>query len=333
MYIESANFSIWCDFIERNFIDGEFVELIEGNIINGATSNPAIFKSAFLTSSAYKDHKEGIKHKSSKEIYEELAIEDIKRAAKRMHHLHVGEDDGFVSIEVDPFLCNDAKGTIEEGKRLFTSIDMPNVMIKVPATDAGFEAMEELIASGINVNATLIFSPEQSLGCLRAFKKGNERFKHENPDKKLPKAVISVFVSRFDRKVDELMSMANLPIGQLGIMNATKIYNQIQNYGLENVRCLFASTGVKGDTFAEDYYVRELLYKNAINTAPLNTIKATISGGEIAVKEPHSKDEIDTFFANILAAGIDMEKVYDELMEEGVSSFNDAFEEIMNTLK
>lgn len=332
MYIESANFAIWCDFIERSFLDGEFMELIEAKTFNGATSNPAIFKSAFLTSPAYKADKESLKGKSAKEVYEALAVEDIKRAAQKLHPLHVKGDDGFISIEVDPFLCDDAQGTIEEGKRLYATINMPNVMIKVPATRAGFVAMEALIAEGINVNATLIFSPEQSLGCLKAFEAGSKVFHKAHPEAALPQAVISVFVSRFDRKVDAAMRAAGLEEGRVGIMNAAKIYNQIQAYGLSNVRCLFASTGVKGDALAADYYVRELLYPNAVNTAPLDTIKAFVSNGEAVVQNVLDEEEINAFFATVSNVGISMEKVYEELMQEGVVAFNDAFKEILDDL-
>ena len=332
MYVESVNFAIWCDFIERSFLDGEFMEYIEAKTFNGATSNPAIFKSAFLTSPAYQDDKNALKGKSAKEIYEALAVEDIKRAAQKLHPLHVKGDDGFISIEVDPFLCDDARGTIVEGKRLYAAINMPNVMIKVPATKAGFEAMEALVAEGINVNATLIFSPEQSLGCLKAFEKGTKTFTALNPKAALPQAVISVFVSRFDRKVDGAMKSAGLPEGRVGIMNAARIYNQIEAYGLKNVRCLFASTGVKGNALAADYYIRELLYPNAVNTAPLDTIKAFVANGKAVVRNVLCQEEIDTFFATVLKAGIDMESVYDALMQEGVVSFKDAFKEILDDL-
>ena len=332
MYIESANFAIWCDFIERSFLDGEFMEHIESKTFNGATSNPAIFKSAFLTSPAYHEDKNALKGKSAKEIYEALAVEDIKRAAQKLYPLHVKGDDGFISIEVDPFLCDDAQGTIEEGKRLFASINMPNVMIKVPATQAGFTAMEALIAAGINVNATLIFSPEQSLGCLKAFDAGSKTFSEANPGASLPKAVISVFVSRFDRKVDAAMKAAGLDEGRVGIMNAIHIYRQIEEHGLKNVRCLFASTGVKGNALAADYYIRELLYPNAVNTAPLETIKAFVANGEAPVLTVPTQEEIDMFFDRVKKAGICMDTVYAELMAEGIVSFNDAFREILNEL-
>ena len=327
MYVEDLKFSLWCDFVERSFLDGEFVELIDKGIINGATSNPAIFKSAILTSKAYKDDIEALVGKSAKEKYETLAIKDIKKAAKRLLPLYEKGDDGFISIEVDPFLCDDTQGTIKEGKRLFEQIGMPNVMIKVPATTAGYEAMTALMSEGINVNATLIFSVNQTQKCLDAFRKGKELYKGEN----LPKAVISVFVSRFDRKLDGELEKLDLPTGKVGIYNAIKVYELIQSYGLDNVRTLFASTGVKGDNLEADYYIKGLLLRNSINTAPLNTIKYFINSNK-NVDEVEVDKDINQFLSNIEDKGIKIDKVCDDLMKEGLQSFKDAFKEILNSL-
>lgn len=330
MYKNDINFSLWCDFVERSFLEGEFGELLEKNIVNAATSNPSIFKSAFLTSQAYVEDKEKLKGKSSKEIYEALAIKDIQLAAQKLLPLYEKGDDGFISIEVDPFLCDDAEGTIEEGKRLFSAIGYPNVMIKVPATSAGFIAMEELLSDGINVNATLIFSYEQTQGCLEAFKRANEQLVENG--KKLPKAVISIFVSRFDRKLDDVLKKLDFLVSKVGIMNAMHLYQLVESYTLPNVRALFASTGVKGDILKADYYITELLLKNSINTAPLSTIKAFLENKkikEIAVRE----DEIKNFFESLAANGIDMNSVCDELMDEGLSAFKEAFVEILDALK
>lgn len=325
MYIKNLNFSLWCDFVERNFLDGEFVDLIKRGIINGATSNPAIFKAAILNSPAYKKDIQDMKNLGAKEIYEALAIKDIKKAANKLLSLYENGDDGFISIEVDPFLCNDAEGTIGEGRRLFTQIGMPNVMIKVPATEAGYKAMKQLVSEGINVNATLIFSVKQTEQCLEAFKIGSAMCQE-----KLPKAVISVFVSRFDRKLDETLKKINLPTAKVGIYNALRVYNLIQKYSLSNVRCLFASTGVKGDKLEADYYIKELLCKNSINTAPLETIKYFIDAGgdNTEVKQ----EDLEHFFDKLRENKIDIDNVCDELMEEGLNSFMEAFKEILETL-
>jgi transaldolase len=314
------NFSLWCDFVERDFLKGEFVELLEKEVFNGATSNPAIFKSAFLTSPAYQDDRKKLKNLDSKTVYEKLAVEDIKRAADTMMPLYESGNDGFISIEVDPMLCDDANGTIEEGKRLFQEIGKKNVMIKVPATKAGYIAMEELMRSGIHVNATLIFSPTQAKECMEAFSRAN------NP---IPKGVVSVFVSRFDGKLDKQIETFGMKTAKIGIYNAIKIYDLIEAYKLSNVRTLFASTGVKSDALETDYYIKELLFKNAVNTAPLGTIKAFMSTKAVE-KEP--TDEYKDYFKELEKHGVDMTKAYNELLEDGLASFKDAFRQILKEL-
>ncbi|MCH9813759.1 MAG: transaldolase [Epsilonproteobacteria bacterium] len=331
MYIEDAKFSLWCDFIERDFLSDGLNKLIDQKIVNGATSNPAIFKSAFLTSPAYKSDIEALQGKDAKEIYETLAIKDIQTSADLLQDLYLNEDDGFISIEVDPNLCDDAEGTIEEARRLHQAIGRENVMIKIPATKAGFEAMEILIAEGIHINATLIFSPAQALGCLDAFEKGSKQFAQKS-NKALPEAVISIFVSRFDRKMDAPFFDKNIKGGLLGIFNANRIYNDITKRALPNVRALFASTGVKGDTYVPDYYITNLLFKNSVNTAPIDTIDAFVKTGIKESREPFTEAQVDDFFNVVENQGFDMEQVYDELMDEGLVAFKDAFKDILNEL-
>ena len=170
---EDINYSLWCDFIERDFLENRFQEIIRDEIIQGATSNPAIFESSISNSVAYKQQLDMLQANNAKTIYEELALTDIKRAAQLLSALHKSDaDDGFISIEVDPLLCDDAQGTIDEGLRLHSSINADNVMIKVPATQAGYIAMRELTSKGIHVNATLIFSPQQAIKCAQALDEG-----------------------------------------------------------------------------------------------------------------------------------------------------------------
>ncbi len=168
MFNNDINFSLWCDFIERDFLQDEFENLLKIGAINGVTSNPSIFKAAFLSNS-YKDVIGQMGKKYPKALYEALAVQDIKIAATKLLRHYANGDDGFVSIEVDPSFCDNAAATVDEGARLHAEIGMPNVMIKIPATKAGFEAMSALSARGIAVNATLIFSPEQAVACLDAF--------------------------------------------------------------------------------------------------------------------------------------------------------------------
>lgn len=326
MYLEDEKFALWVDFIERAFIKSRMQELIDAKIINGATSNPAIFKSAFLSSPAYKEDIVNRKGSmSSKELYESLAIEDIAMAADVLRPLYDRGDDGFVSIEVDPHLANDAKGTIEEGRRLYKSINRPNVMIKVPATEAGYEAMEALIAEGISVNATLIFSLDEALSCAKAFEKGQAKTSAE------PKSVISVFVSRIDRMIDAKLPQAYQ--GKAGIANAAAIYAEVEKLGVKNNRTLFASTGVKGDSLVADHYVSELIAPNSVNTAPLDTIDAFVQAGRKEVKLPLADSEIDAVMSAVKDAGIDMDEVLAQLKREGLVAFEEAFTEIMQSLE
>lgn len=332
MYNNELKFSLWCDFVERSFLEGEFGELIEKNIVNAATSNPSIFQAAFLGSPAYVEDKAKLQGKSAKEIYEALAISDIRLAAQKLLASYEKGDDGFISIEVDPFLCDDAEATIEEGKRLFKTIGYPNVMIKVPATEAGFVAMEALLSEGINVNATLIFSDTQTKECLGAFTRATKILMDKGV-KKLPQAVISIFVSRFDRKLDDALKKIDFVTSRVGIMNAMRCYELIQNAKLPHVRALFASTGVKGDKLSPDYYIKELLLPNAINTAPLATIKAFIASSKTGNPVELRSDWIENFFHSLSANGIEMSVVCDELMDEGLRAFKEAFVEILNELK
>ncbi|RLA73741.1 MAG: transaldolase, partial [Epsilonproteobacteria bacterium] len=170
---EDINYSIWCDFIERDFLENGFQDLINNEIIHGATSNPAIFQQSITNSSAYTQQINMLQANETKKIYEELAITDIKRAAEILKPLYdTNANDGFISLEVDPTLCDDMMGTIEEGARLHSQISYDNVMIKIPATTAGYGAMEHLTSMGINVNATLIFSPKQAIDSAIALDKG-----------------------------------------------------------------------------------------------------------------------------------------------------------------
>ena len=325
MYLAEARFALWADFIERTFLDEGFKELIEKGVINGATSNPAIFKNAILTSPAYKEQLATLSDLSPKEKYEALAIYDIQKAADILRPLYDAGDDGYVSIEVDPFLCDDTEATIAEGIRLHGSINRPNVMIKVPATEAGYGAMEALASQGIPVNATLIFSGDQALKCARAFDKASKKSSVDT--------VISVFVSRIDRAIDETLRSHGVRSGLMGIVNAADIYNRVEALGIPKCRVLFASTGVKGDEFRASYYIDELLAPNSVNTAPIATIDAYVSGGDRTLKLPMSAATIEEHQKSVAAAGVEMDTVIAQQIEEGLEAFKVAFTEILNALE
>ena len=319
MYIKDLKFSLWADFIERDYLDTEFKQLINDGIINGATSNPAIFKNAILNSPAYKEQLSTLQHLTPKEKYEALAMYDITKAADILKPLYENKDDGYVSIEVDPYLSNDSDKTIAEGKRLFKSIDRKNVMIKVPATKAGYIAMEELTSCGVPVNATLIFKKEQAVACAKAFEAGGRKY-GKNVD-----TVISIFVSRVDRALDATLVKS-------GIYNTADIYNTIEAMQVPGCRALFASTGVKDDSLPAHYYIDGLLGFNTVNTAPVDTIKAFHKNGDKKKVLPLSEDMITEHFKKLESIGIDFNDVLDQQILEGLVAFENAFKDILENL-
>lgn len=331
MVNRELGFSLWLDFVERDFLKNDFKALIEKGIINGATSNPSIFASAITSSPAYEEQLKSLEGKTPKEKYEALAIDDIRTAAQALRESYDEGNDGYISIEVDPFLSNDKKATIAEAKRLFSAIGEPNVMIKVPATEAGYGAMTALLNVGISVNATLVFSPQQARRCLKAMKKGLDHFSKDGGLR--AEAVISVFVSRFDRMLDAQLEGEAMDVSKTGIYNAAKIYNMIETNHTPSVRTLFASTGVKGDILEADYYMRELLAPHSVNTAPLSTIEAYIKSEASEPKFPIDDDIIDGYFTKLKDNGFDMDDVYEKLLKEGLEAFEEAFGDMLDRLK
>jgi len=314
--------SIWVDYLERDFLDTEFKELVNSGLVNGITSNPAIFANAILKSDAYKEDISKLQGKSAEEIYEELAVKDIQKACDVLKDKYDEGDDGFASIEVNPKLANDYKGTVDEALRLVDKIDRENLMIKIPATEAGYKAMADLAKRGININATLIFSPNQAMQCAEALSN-------------LPRnreGVISVFVSRFDRELNNVLAKHNLSKDRVGFFNAIKIYNQLAEKNLSNVRVLFASTGVKQDYLDKDYYVEQLNLPNSVLTLPLDVIHY-IQDKELNEAFHFQTKHIDAFFSFLTPANISMQKTYEKLMNEGLKAFEDSFEDMLNSLK
>jgi len=313
--------SIWVDYLDREFLNTTFKEWVKNGFVNGLTSNPAIFANA-LKKDVYKEDFEKLKGKSGKEIYEEIAIKDIQKACDILAPLYDEGNDGYASIEVDPRLINDTKGTIDEALRLVDKIQRDNLMIKIPANEAGVKAMEELAKRGININATLVFSPNQAMQAAEAIAKGPRSVD----------GVISVFVSRFDRKLNSVLKEKNLAQDRVGFFNAIKIYNQIEEMNLPNIRTLFASTGVKQDYLPKDYYVENLYLPHSVLTLPLDVIEA-VKDKEIEESFHFQTKHIDGFFSFLTPAGINMQKIYQELFDEGVEAFEKAFEDMLNSIK
>ncbi|EAI3094971.1 transaldolase, partial [Campylobacter lari] len=304
-----------------------FLDLLYAKTINGATSNPAIFKNAILNSSIYKEKIKKINIKDKKSLYEYLAIEDIQKAADKLSLNFYENNDGFISIEIDPRLKDNTSLSLAEAKRLYTQISKENVMMKIPATNASYEVMYELMKSGISVNATLIFDFEQTKKCFEALNLGLKEFRKNNiANKKEPQAVISIFVSRFDRLLNGKVVDKNF----IGILTATKSYKYIISQNEDNIRALFASTGVKGDDLEKDYYIKELLYDKAINTAPLDAINA-FKGKNLVFKEPLKDECIEKKLqANI--SNDELKNACKFLLDDGLEQFCIAYEDILKSL-
>ncbi len=324
-------FSLWLDFIERDYLKDDFGKLLANGVVTGATSNPAIFASAISKSPAYKEQLKTLEGKSPKEKYEALAIEDIKRAATILEPYYYDSNDGYISIEVDPSLANNAKATVAEARRLFKAIGKPNVMIKIPATQAGYEAMSELMADGISINATLVFSPKQARQCFTAMTKGIAKGEADGSCR--VEGVISVFVSRFDRLLDNELEQSGITPHKTGIYNAAKIYNMVENNNISNIRTLFASTSVKGDNLPADYYVTELVAPHSINTTPLDTINSYLGTKNKNIALPIEDNIINGYFTNLKDNGFDMDEIYKELLNDGLKAFEDAFNNMLKELE
>lgn len=331
MKANEIGYSLWLDFVERDFLKESLPELIRNGAINGATSNPTIFASAIATSAAYAPQLETLSGATPKAKYEALAIEDIRTAALALRRLYDQGSEGYISIEVDPFLADDTDATLTEARRLFKAIGQPNVMIKVPATEAGYPVMEALLRDGISVNATLVFSPEQAKRCLKVMKRGMDEFGNTGGER--IEAVISVFVSRFDRMLDAQLAQKGLPTAQVGIMNAASIYHIVKANHTPGIQTLFASTGVKGDDLPADYYVQQLCAPHAINTAPLVTIQAALAKTLPTESKLPDREEINAFFSRLEAEGIHMNSVYEELLRAGLTAFEDAFTQMLASLE
>lgn len=324
------SFSLWCDFIEKDFIENDFVSMIKSGKITGATTNPSIFKSAFEKESYKNSINSYMEKKPASKVYELLCANDVKMAAYKLLTNYANSEDGFISIEIEPTHFDDEVLSVKEGKRLFNLIKMPNVMIKIPASEQGISAMEELVKKGINVNATLVFSIDQVRACLQAFEKGLSAYKKRFANAREPECVISVFVSRFDRELDEQLKAAGLEPMKYGIYNACLAYKEVEAFGVPNVRTLFASTGVKGGNAPADYYIKELAFEHSINTAPLDALNAI--EGEIKIVSPVNDELISEYFAKAKEAGINYDKVCKKLFNDGITAFKEAYASSLESL-
>ena len=318
-----AGTSTWLDDLSRAALTSTLPERIARKEVFGVTTNPAIFQAAITKDPSYQSAIEANKHLSAEEIVELLTTEDVREACKLFRPIYEESNgvDGRVSIEVDPRLAHNTAETIEQAKRLWSIIDQPNLMIKIPATRAGLPAITEVIAAGISVNVTLIFSLTRYAEVIDAYQAGIE--KCANP--KDVHSVASFFVSRVDSAVDKLLQNDELK-GKAAVANARLAYElymeKFKNYPHNHQRPLWASTGVKDPAYRATLYVDTLVAPNTVNTMPPATLDAVINA-EVTAAESITRN-IQSAKAELIAlaeAGIDLIKITDELEADGVEKF------------
>ncbi len=352
-----AGQSFWLDYIRRGLIaSGELEALVEAGI-TGVTSNPTILHKAITQSDDYTAalHKLSEAGKSDSEIYETLATDDIRQAADVLKPVYERTNglDGYVSLEVDPALSSDTQGTIDEAKRLFARIDRPNVMIKIPGTEAGLPAIRAVIASGINVNVTLIFSCSVYEGVMDAYLSGLEDRRASGGDLSRVASVASFFVSRVDGKVDKLLQeridagAAELKplLGKSAIANAKVAYRYYQEVtrsdrfkslsaaGAQTQRPLWASTSTKDPAYPDTLYVDNLIGPDTVNTLPPATYNAFLDHGVVARTIDDQLELAQQHFTELAKAGIDIDQITAALRSEGVDSFAKSFDTLMSDLR
>lgn len=348
--------SIWCDNISRHMIaSGGLQRYIDQGIV-GVTSNPTIFMKAITGGHDYDKLFQSLLADTSDvmDLYEGLVLPDIADAADLLRPVHDRTDgvDGFVSIEVNPKLAYDTDATVEQGRRLFKQLNRPNVMIKVPATDDGIPAIETLIAEGVNVNVTLIFSRRMHRKVMDAYLKGLRILHDKGGDLGKVSSVASFFVSRVDGAVDKILEEKRAAgqstdhlMGKAAIANAKLAYadfvqtfstsgsfSELAKAGARVQRPLWASTSTKNPSYPDTMYCDGLVGANTVNTLPPATIETVTDHGQTKDVIATGLDEARGVMDSLAAMGIDIDKVTDQLLIDGVDSFTQSFEELLENL-
>jgi len=342
--------SVWLDFISRKLlVSGELKKLIDDGL-RGMTSNPTIFDKAISKSTDYdKDIKQLVNNEYSiDDIYEKLVLKDIGLAADEMKKVYDQTKgfDGYVSIEVNPLLANDTKETIMQAKHLYKALSRPNIMIKIPGTNEGLPAITEVLGSGINVNVTLIFSTDSYKKVVEAFLAGLEKFDKAGSDISKLASVASFFVSRVDTAVDkELEAKGNKDLlGKIAVANSkiafeiseqifsSERWKKLAAKGARKQRLLWASTGTKNPSYSDVLYIDELIGPDTVNTMPPDTIKFFIDHGKVELTLDKGIEEAKSQLKKLKELGIDLTKVTDKLLTDGVKSFSDSFESLIASL-
>lgn len=351
--------SVWLDYIRRSVItSGELQRLIDEDGLRGVTSNPAIFEKAIAGSTDYLDILTAVDSRNldAKTLYERIAVRDIQTAADLLRPVYdqSKKRDGYVSLEVSPNLARNTDGTLDEARRLWKAVSRPNVMIKVPATAEGIPAIQQLIAEGLNVNVTLLFSLESYERVAEAYLAGLERLAGRGEKLDQVASVASFFISRIDSAIDGLLTdrlkaatdtretgFLHSLIGKVAIANAKLTYQKYQELfsgprwarlagqGAQTQRVLWASTGTKNPNYRDTVYVEELIGPDTVNTIPPATFDAFRDHGLVRASLTEDLEAAYDVMQMLAGTGISMQAVTDKLLQDGVSLFEQAFEKLL----
>ena len=347
--------SVWLDYIRRDlFTSGELQRLIDEDGLRGMTSNPSIFEKAIAGSADYTDTLKQLKARNlpAADIYEAIAIQDIQSAADRLHGVYQSSNrqDGYVSLEVSPKLARSTQASIEEARRLWKAVGRENIMIKIPGTTEGLPAIRQLISEGINVNITLLFAQEAYVKVAEAYIAGLEGYKGNDICRIA--SVASFFVSRIDTNVDALLNtklktpdgqeqLYRSLLGKIAIANAKQAYRRygtifsgnrwkaLADRGAQVQRLLWASTSTKNPSYRDVMYVEELIGPETVNTIPPATLDAFRDHGKVSRTLDAELEAADKIMADLERAGVSMRAVTDQLLEEGIKLFDDAFDKLI----
>lgn len=346
--LDAAGQSVWLDYLRRGHIQsGALAKMVDDGWITGMTSNPSIFEKAITGSSDYDDAIRSLASHANITPYEafvSLAIEDIRAAADVLHHVYerTAARDGYVSLEVPPGIENDTAATIAEAERLFRLVDRANVMIKVPGTAEGCDAVEDLIARGVNVNITLLFGTAAYERTATAYIRGIERRLDQGLALTGIASVASFFVSRVDTAVDALLPEGSPLRGKAAVANARHVYSLFQRYfsgprwqrladaGAMVQRPLWASTGTKNPAYPDIMYVQELIAPETVNTMPEATLLAVLDHATVTGTVVPNIPEAERTLAALAESGVDLDRVTTNLLAEGLASFQRDFQTLLD---
>lgn len=354
--------SPWFDYIRRDLItSGELQRLVDEEGLKGMTSNPAIFEKALSAGDDYKDFiaENAESAKDATELYEQIAVRDIQDAADILKSVYeaTNKRDGYISLEVAPTLANDTEKTLEEARRLWKLVDRPNLMVKVPATDAGIPAIEQLISEGININVTLLFSQDAYRSVAEAYVSGLEKRAETTNNLREVASVASFFVSRIDSLIDsqieeklndadgEEKELLESLRGKVAIANAKLAYQayeeifsgerweKLAKQGAQTQRVLWASTGTKNKDYSDVLYIEELIGADTVNTIPPATWDAFLDHGKLRKSLTEDTDGAKKTLEDLEKAGISLEAATDKLLVDAVRLFVEPFDKMIEAVE